>query len=80
MVGYELDYSHKIGRLMAYAWFTIVHGTAMPFLYILFFIHLLSFYMIEKWLMLKFYRKMDLQAAWIRDFLIHTLFLIVIWH
>ena len=79
-VGQKLDYSHKIGRLMGHAFICVYHGVSIPMLYLYFVIMISMFFAIEKFMMLKFYRKMELQTAWIRQFLIHVLYLAIIFH
>ena len=80
MVGRELEYSHKIGRLMAHAAITLHHGAGLPILYLFFFIHIALFLIIEKAMMLKFYRKMEIQTAYLRQYLIHVFLIILMFH
>ena len=65
---------------MGHAFICIYHGISLPMIYALFFVHVAMFLAIEKLMMLKFYRKMELQTAWIRQYLIHVLFIIVFLH
>ena len=70
-LGVELDYSHKIGRLLAHAFICFYHGAGLPILYLVFFFHITVFYLIEKALVLKIYRKFENQIPYIRQFIIH---------
>jgi len=65
---------------MGHAMIVFYHGVSLPILYIIFFVHIAIFLIIEKAMMLRFYRKMDAKTAWIRQFIIHTLFLTLLFH
>jgi hypothetical protein len=78
--GVEFDYSHKIGRLMAHAAIAIYHGAGLPILYLFFMAHFALFMIIEKALMLKFYRKLEHQAPYFRQYIIHVLLVMLLLH
>lgn len=75
-----MDYSHKIGRLMAHAFIAFYHGPGLPILYVFFFVQLGLFLLIEKALMLRYYRKLIHFEAYIRQYLIHVLLLMLMFH
>lgn len=80
MVGNELDYSHKIGRLMAHAFIAFYHGPALPILYLFFFAQIGIFLMIEKHMMLKFYKRFEHIQPYVRQYLIHVLLCMLFFH
>jgi hypothetical protein len=80
VVGAELDYSHKFGRLMAHAAIAYYHGVGLPVLYLLFLGYIGMFVMAEKALMLRFYRKLEIQAPYVRQYIIHCLLLMLMFH
>lgn len=80
MVGSEFDYSHKIGRIFAHAMIALHHGAGLPILYMFFFIQLFMFLIVEKALMLRFYRKLENRAPYIRQYIIHSLVVIMMFH
>lgn len=79
-VGREFDYSHKIGRLLAHTLIAFHHGSGLPALYLLNAINLVIFVNIEKALVLRFYRKMEIVAPYIRQYLIHCILLVIMFH
>ena len=80
VIGAELDYSHKFGRLMAHAAIAYYHGVGLPVLYLLFLGYIGMFVMAEKALMLRFYRKLEIQAPYVRQYIIHCLLLMLMFH
>jgi len=79
-VGRHLDYSHKIGRILAHMMICYYHGSGLPVLYLIFFVHLLIFYFTEKLLILRFYRKMEEKYPYVRQFLLHSFVFMFMFH
>lgn len=71
--GAFLNYSHKIGRLMAHLLVAFMLSPGLPLLSMIFFTYLLIYCAIEKAMVLKFYRKMENISAYIRQFTIQVL-------
>lgn len=79
-VGPELDYSHKIGRILGHAFIVFYHGPGIPLLYLLFFAQIGIFILIEKALMLRIYKRFEHIEAYIRQYIIHVILLMLVFH
>lgn len=65
---------------MAHAFIAFYHGPALPILYVFFFMHIGVFMLVEKLLMLKFYRRFEHIQPYIRQYLIHVVLLMLFFH
>ncbi|CAI2376387.1 unnamed protein product [Moneuplotes crassus] len=76
--GAELDYSHKIGRLISHFLICFVLSPGLPLLPLIFYVNLLIYCFIEKALILSFYRRMEAITNFIRQLTIQTLCIVFI--
>ena len=70
MQGEELDYAHKIGRLLSHAFIAFLLSPGLPLLPLMLMVHLLTYYVLEKYLILNFYRKMVPITLYLRQYTI----------
>ena len=76
LAGIELDYSYKIGRLMGHLFIVFYLGSGLPLLYCIFWAYLLLYWVIEKLMIVKFYKRMKLKSIYIRQFISQSLWVI----
>ena len=76
LLGKEYDYSHKIGRLLGHAWIVYFFGAGIPLLFAIFSVHLALFFTLEKFYVLKFYRKMEAISCYFKTYVIYILIFI----
>lgn len=65
---------------MAHAYITFYHGAGIPILYVFFFLQLGIFILTEKALLLKFYKKFNNIEPYIRQYIIHSLLVMLFLH
>lgn len=65
---------------MAHAYIAFYHGPGLPILYVLFVIQLGLFLMTEKFLLLKFYKKFNHIEPYVRQFIIHSILIMLFIH
>ena len=78
IAGIELDYSHKIGRIMGHLFVIFYLGSGTPLLYCLFWVHIFIFCAFEKLMIVKFYKRMKLKSIYIRHFIVQSLWAVFI--
>lgn len=79
-IGPDLDYSHKIGRILGHGFIAFYHGPGIPLLYLLFFLQIAMFVVVEKALMVRIYKRFEHIDPYVRQYIIHVILFMLMFH